>query len=93
MEIRSETRVVYGSPEAEIRATTLRRWTDGWETPTPDEVRWVMKMAGLTGRTASELVGIANNRTIRRWTGGDCAIPYAAWALLCEKAGLGMIWK
>jgi hypothetical protein len=93
MEIRSETPKAYGFPEADIRGTTLRPWINGWETPTPDEIRWVMKMAGLSGKTASELVGIANNRTVRRWTGGDSAIPYAAWAILCEKAGFGIIWK
>jgi hypothetical protein len=30
---------------------------------------------------------------VRRWIGEAAAIPYAAWALLCEFAGLGCVWK
>jgi hypothetical protein len=30
---------------------------------------------------------------VRRWIGGDSAIPYAAWALLCDFGNLGQIWK
>ena len=30
---------------------------------------------------------------IRRWIGEDTPIPYAAWAILCDQAGLGVIWK
>ena len=33
------------------------------------------------------------DRTIRRWIGEDTPIPYAAWAILCDQAGLGVIWK
>ncbi|MBK8972641.1 MAG: KorC repressor protein [Hahellaceae bacterium] len=84
---------IRGFPEARIRKSTLKPFVEGWETPTPEEVRNVMKMAGLTGKTASELVGLSNTRTVRRWIGGDREIPYASWALLCDKAGLGVIWK
>ena len=28
-----------------------------------------------------------------RWIGEDTPIPYAAWAILCDQAGLGVIWK
>lgn len=49
-------------------------------------------MAGLTGGDAAKLLGISDGRTIRRWTGGDSPVPFSAWAILCEVAGLGMIW-
>lgn len=52
----------------------------------------MLSMAGLTGGDAAKLLGISDGRTIRRWTGGDSPIPFAAWAILCEAAGLGMIW-
>ncbi|MBL3921631.1 transcriptional regulator, partial [Bacteroides thetaiotaomicron] len=29
----------------------------------------------------------------RRWVGGDTPIPFSAWAILVEYAGLGKIWK
>ena len=38
-------------------------------------------------------LGAKGDRTVRRWIGEDSAIPYAAWALLCDFAGQGCIWK
>lgn len=64
-----------------------------WVTPTSDEIRQAMKLANLTGSQLAALVGIKNSRTIRRWTGGEIEIPYAAWAILCYKAGFGIIWE
>ena len=40
----------------------------------------------------ARLLGVSD-RTVRRWIGGDSAIPYAAWALLCDFGNLGQIWK
>ncbi|MFJ3465341.1 transcriptional regulator [Achromobacter spanius] len=85
-----ETRVPYGAPA--IRPECLRPFADGWQQPESGEVRAVLSMAGLTGGEAAKLLGISDGRTIRRWTGGDSPIPFAAWAILCEVAGLGVIW-
>jgi len=49
--------------------------------PTADKLRALMKQKGLTGARAAEIVGV-NSRTIRKWTGGERAIPEAAWRLL-----------
>ena len=64
------------------------------EQPTPNEVREVLRLAGLSGSEAASYLGLGQSggRTVRRWTGGDSQIPYAAWALLCHAAGLGEIW-
>jgi len=66
-----------------------------WARPTGDEVRAVLRRAGLTGGQAARLLalGEGGDRTVRRWTGNDSAIPYSAWAILCERAGLGLIWR
>lgn len=87
-----ETRATYGS-STEIRRECLMPFADGWQQPSPEEVRAVLRMAGLTGSEASRLLGVSDGRTVRRWTGGDAPIPFAAWAMLCEVAGLGTIWK
>lgn len=87
-----ETPAQYGQEPAEIRPETLRKYGAGWEQPTPAEVRAVIKLAGLTGAEAAQLVGLSDSRTVRRWTGGQSDIPFAAWAILCEVAGLGIIW-
>jgi len=87
-----ETPKAYGN-ETEIRPECLRAYSDGWQQPTKDEVRAVLNMAGLTGAAAASLVGIADSRTVRRWTGGVSPIPYSAWALLCHAAGFGEVWK
>ncbi|MDG4868628.1 transcriptional regulator (plasmid) [Guyparkeria sp. 1SP6A2] len=83
-----------------IRPETLRPARD-WERPSPTEIREVMRQAGLTGGQVSDLVGLApqgnksgrGSRTVRRWTGGDAPIPYAAWAILAYEAGHGIIWQ
>jgi hypothetical protein len=54
-----------------------------------------LKAAGFTGGQAAKALGLGakGDRTVRRWIGGDSAIPYAAWALLCDFGNLGQIWK
>ncbi|CDL30085.1 putative transcriptional repressor protein korC [Escherichia coli 5-172-05_S4_C1] len=52
-----------------------------------------MQIAELTGSKAATLTGLKDSRTVRRWVGGDTPIPFSAWAILVEYAGLGKIWK
>jgi len=68
---------------------------EGWAQPTGEEVREVLRLAGFTGSKAAKMLGLGpqGDRTIRRWVGADTPIPYAAWALLCDFAGQGAIWK
>ncbi|WP_033415821.1 hypothetical protein [Hahella ganghwensis] len=68
---------------------------ESWEQPTGEEIREVLHIAGLTGSGAARKLGLGKkgDRTVRRWVGEDSAIPYAAWALLCNFAGLGEIWE
>ena len=86
-----ETCAVYGVPGT-IREDCLRRFKDGWAVPTGDEVKAALSMAGWTGVELSRRVGV-DPRTVRRWTGDEKPIPYAAWCVLCVEAGLGEIWK
>ena len=60
---------------------------ENYESPTGDEVRAVLTYAGLTGAEAGLMVGVSD-RAIRRWTGGDRVISYAAWRLLLIYSGL-----
>jgi hypothetical protein len=92
MEFAMETPVAYGAA-AKIRPECLRAFADGWEQPTAAEVRAVIQTTGLTGSQVSKLVGIAEGRTVRRWTGGESPIPFSAWAILCHVAGYGIIWS
>lgn len=71
--IRPETRLEYANPK--------------YETPTPDEVRAVLKAGALTGSAAGDLVGVSG-RTVRKWTGGEQGISYAAWRLLLMYIGV-----
>lgn len=66
-----------------------------WTQPTGEEVREALRFAGLTGGAAAKRLGLGakGDRTVRRWIREDSHIPYAAWALLCDFAGLGEIWK
>lgn len=80
--------------DANIRLECLRP-AEKWEPPTGDEVREVLRLAGFTGGMAAKMIGLGKkgDRTVRRWIGEETHIPYAAWALLCDFAGLGQIWK
>ncbi len=80
--------------DANIRQECLRQAED-WTQPTGEEVREVLRLAALTGGKAAKVLGLGpkGDRTIRRWVGEDTPIPYTAWALLCDYAGLGLIWK
>lgn len=66
-----------------------------WVQPRGEEVREVLRLAGLTGARAAQVLGLGpkGDRTVRRWVSEDNPIPYTAWAVLCEHAGLGLIWK
>lgn len=83
--------------ERTIRPECLRPAHDFWVHPEPDEVREVLRLAELSGSKAAKLLGLGSgdtgSRTIRRYTGGEQKIPYAYWAILCEVAGLGRIWR
>lgn len=77
-----------------IRASCLQP-ASSWKQPTGEEVREVLRLAGFTGSQAAKVLGLTNrgDRTIRRWVSEESEIPYAAWALLCDFAGLGAIWR
>jgi hypothetical protein len=77
-----------------IRFECLRP-AEGWSQPSGEEIREVLKLAGFTGGKAAKALGLGTkgDRTVRRWIGEESQIPYAAWALLCNFAGLGEIWK
>lgn len=77
-----------------IRKETLCP-AQNWAGATADEVREVLRLAGLTGSEAASFLGLgpSGGRTVRRWTGGEVPVPYAVWALLCHRAGLGFIWS
>lgn len=71
----------------------LRPFDAMWQRPTGDVIKEVLHRANLSGERAAQLTGVKDGRTIRRWTGDEREIPYAAWALLCDAAGLGQIWR
>nr|BCU00953.1 hypothetical protein [uncultured bacterium] len=77
-----------------IRPACLQR-AEEWERPTGEEIKEVLRLAGFTGSQAAKVLALGTDggRTVRRWTGGESPISYANWALLCDYAGLGAIWK
>ena len=77
-----EEPVIYNVESTEkIRPETLRAFSDGWEQPTKEEIRTLLKQNDLTGAKAAKIEGV-NSRTVRKWTGGERGIPYAAWRLI-----------
>jgi hypothetical protein len=82
------------SEHPNIRLECLKP-AESWTAPSGEEVREVLRLTGFTGGRAAKFLGLGTggDRTVRRWIGDDSSIPYAAWALLCHRAGLGIIWE
>lgn len=92
-----------------IRPETLTPFGLDWAQPTGEEVREILRLCGLSGSQAAALVGVSDSRTVRKWSAYDPVevekakqegrkinmqrIPFAAWAILAECAGFGLIWK
>jgi hypothetical protein len=76
-----------------LRPEYLCPFSDNWKRPPGEAIKETLSRAGLTGDEAAQLTGVSDGRTVRRWTGDEREIPYAAWALLCDAAGLGQIWR
>lgn len=77
-----------------IRKECLVAADCGWAQPTTEEIREVLRLAQFTEAEAARALGInsGGGRVMRRWVSKETDIPYAAWALLCNFAGLGEIW-
>jgi hypothetical protein len=69
----------------------IEPYSKDWTPPAPDDIRKILTAGGLSGSAAGALVGV-DGRTIRKWTGGDRAMPYAALVVLLSAVGCGEIW-
>lgn len=88
------------------RPETLRPYADGWLPPTKSEIEYVLQLIRLRlaysrplgGSEVAALVGLSVDskrgcKTFRRWMSDSTTINYSAWAILCDLAGLGVIWR
>ena len=73
-------------------STLLPALTQEWVQPNSQDIRIVIKLAKCTGSQIAKLIDV-DSRTIRKWVSEERKIPFAAWAVLVDLAGLGQIWK
>lgn len=59
----------------------------GWQPPSVNEFRELLRVAELSASQAGQLVGV-DGRKIRKWAGGEGEVPYAVWRLLSIYVGL-----
>jgi hypothetical protein len=76
-----------------LRPGTLRRAADqDYCTPTPEEIRALLRFKKLSAGMAASIVGVSPRR-VRMWTSepdsaGYVAITYSAWRLLLLETGV-----
>lgn len=81
-------------PALQLAGDTLCLYADpGYRPPSPEEVRAVMTLLGMTAEELALLVGVKNGRAVRRWLAPPTAnshaqIDYAIWRLMLLEAGL-----
>ncbi|MNJ47954.1 hypothetical protein D3C77_431320 [compost metagenome] len=72
-----------------------------WQPPAPEEIQSLLDAVGKRLRVdvdatlASNLLGLGpeGNLVVTEWLQGRASILYPCWAVLCEMAGLGLIWR
>jgi hypothetical protein len=72
-----------------------------WQSPAPEEVQSLLlaisKRTGLSleNQKIAGLLGLDpdGSSVVADWLAGRASIPYPCWAMLCEMAGLGLIWR
>lgn len=69
------------------RPGLFERYSEAWQSPSPDEFRELLRLAGLGRSGAGRLVGVSPGK-IGKWVGGQGEVPYAVWRLLTVYAGL-----
>lgn len=69
------------------RPGLFERFSEAWRSPSPDEFRELVRLAGLSRSAAARLVGVTPGK-IGKWIGGQGEVPYAVWRLLTVYAGL-----
>jgi hypothetical protein len=79
-------------PHLVLTPTTLLPFAEGWTAPNREELRAVIEAAGLDTPGCARFVG-ESRKAVNRWTTGAETIPYACWALLCQRAGLPTFWE
>lgn len=72
-----------------------------WQPPAPDEIQSLFQAVErrlgivLGCQEVASLLGLDpdGSPVVADWIEGRARIPYACWALLCEMAGMGLIWR
>ena len=67
-------------PHYAVRWATL---AEGWQPPSTDELRGLLKAADWSQQAAGRMTGYTG-RTARNWCSGATRIPFAAWFVLRE---------
>lgn len=62
-----------------------KQFGPGYHPPTPDEIKATFRP--FTASQVASMLGVTTPRTIRRWIGGEVAIPYSSWRLFLIKTG------
>ncbi|HDZ58173.1 MAG TPA: KorC repressor protein [Pseudomonas xinjiangensis] len=78
----------YTPKQAYVPTVSLLPYDGGWQAPDREAVRAVLTKAKLDPRLASDFLGVSR-KEVNRWTTGEGDVPFACWALLCWRAGVG----
>lgn len=75
-----------------------RRYIDGYEAPSPEQVKALLNLSGMNRREWAELLGITYSEkhgctTLRKWTMKEGSkdhrqVPYSTWRLMLIYSGI-----
>ena len=78
-----------------IRQSCFKSFNDGFTPPQPSEIKQLFALLNFNKRQVAESVGLKDPRTVGKWIAEDVtfagnknAMPYAAWRLLLNIAGI-----
>lgn len=73
---------------SELPAACFTATLEGWQRPTPEQIRFFFEAHGLTTHSTPKIIGV-HKSTVARWLRGEIEIQFAHWSALVRAVESG----